>query len=173
MKIKKILIFITALISLVAVGSTTTTAVQAKEEKINVKVFPKKMRGTWYQYDKGQLTKTIYTKKKIISYYNGKRGVLYLHVQPKGGSNRDKRDSKKENWVFLNPTLTKFQGHKWVTYWNWYACHAAPYFNVSRLNGHQVLTNEYGVYPNGANHSYRSIKLAKKLKNKRYVHFVY
>lgn len=26
------------------------------------------MRGTWYQYDKGQLTKTIYTKKKIISY---------------------------------------------------------------------------------------------------------
>lgn len=42
MKIKKILIFITAVISLVAVGSTTTTAVQAKEEKINVKVFPKK-----------------------------------------------------------------------------------------------------------------------------------
>ena len=175
MKLKKILITFIALISLIAIGNVNVSSVQAKQEKVSVKVFPKKMRGTWYQIDDltGRLTKTTYTKNKIISYYNGKKGIRYLHVKTKGEPNWDNRDSKKEDWVYMYPGVTKFQAHKWITYYGWYQMSAAPYFNVSKINGHQVLTNEYGVYPKGANHYYRTAKLAKKLKNRHYAHFVY
>lgn len=174
MKIKKILIVITAMISLAAIGSTTTTAVQAKEKKVNVKVFPKKARGTWYHYDyTGQLVKDTLTRKKWISYYNGKRSVSYLHVQPKGGTNWNNRDGKKENWIYIDSSPVKVHGHRWVCVRGWYEMTAGPFFTVSTEKGHHVLTNAAGHDVNGAVHWYRTAKLAKKLRNKHYAHFAY
>lgn len=177
MKLKKMWITLIAIFSLGMIGSIATIKLaNPVQAKINVSVFPKKMRGTWYQYDKQThlVNKETITAKKWIFYEdNGKKSIYPLHVLPKNGSHWNKMSKKKDKWMYIVNMPVKVHGHTWLAIRGWYEMTAGPFFTVSKLKGHQVLTNAAGYLVTGANHWYHSVKLAKKLKNKHYAHFVY
>lgn len=174
MKLKKLWKILVALVCFGMIGAVADYSVLTVEAKTSMTTFPKKMRGTWYQYDyTGQLVKQTLTGKKWISYYNGKREVEYLHPEPKGRPAYPKYEKKKENWLYILGSPVKVRGRKWILVEGWYQLGGGASYNVSRINGHWVLTNATGSGLWNSNHWYHSAKLAKKLRNKRYTHFAY
>ncbi|RHW49010.1 hypothetical protein [Lactobacillus bombicola] len=166
MKIKK---YIIAIVLIATMGvSTACTINNAKivDAKINTAVFPKKIRGTWYS---GNGNKTVITPKKYISYDGGHKYVSYLHVR----HNNSKMSNKTQNWIYFFDR-GQVNGRRWITIKGWNAMMGfGTHYNVSKLNGHYVLTTAMGEPISGSSHSYKSLKLARQLKNQRYSGFKY
>lgn len=168
MKLKKIWIALIAIISL-GVFASNTSDVSAKS---NTAIYPKNMRGTWYHYDKytKKMEKSVYTKNKSFFYTDGKKLVGYLHNKPKSTPRYSK---KTAGWEYIMDH-TKVRGKNWITLYGWdQSSGAGAHLNVSKLNGHWVLTNATGPTFYSSEHWYRSAKLAKKLRNHHYPGFAY
>ena len=176
MKSKKIWIAILAIISFITVGSSAiVNSVEPVKAETRMSMFPKKMRGTWYQYNKKthRIDKNVITAKKWVSYSDGKKGTEYLHVYPKNAPAYPKQEKKKQNWIYILGDPVKVRGRMWILVEGWYQAAGGASYNVSKLKGHWVLTNASGAGLWYSNHWYHSAKLAKKLKNQRYPHFAY
>ncbi|BDR60026.1 hypothetical protein [Lactobacillus xylocopicola] len=175
MKVKRNLLALVALISLSTIGSLSVTSVNPVQAKSARAVFPKKMRGTWYQFDKdaNRIKKWTITKNKEIFYNKGKKSYLYLHAKPKYIPAVVKTTKKTKNWTYLEPVM-RVRGRKWVTQYGWdQTAGAGAHYNVSKLKGHWVLTDAGGAGFWYSSHWYRSPKLAKKFKNRHYKGFAY
>lgn len=192
MKLKKRIFTILALIAVaVGVGSVCNTPNTAQAKGIPT-VFPKNMRGTWYQYyndgagrkylSKVKITKTTY----ILGEYTPK--VIHKYIP------HDKPDFERADWIFI-PGYQKQRDITWlnVKQWNEPAGIGIPdtgddgedggwgenggeFFNVSKLKGHQVLSianTINGTSIHNTSHWYRSVKLAKKLNKRHYKGFLY
>lgn len=180
MNIKKILTKIVLLLALCSTcASLSKPTVTKAETTVTAKpMFPKKMQGTWYTYSKydKKLYKITITKKKII-YYGPNRNKSTLTVHkfiPRDNRPQTKKYLKKTaKWIFLLG-YEKAHGRKWLHYFGWnQTAGAGDYFNVSKINGHKVLTTAAGAGVWKSEHYYRSAKLAKKLANRHYHHFQY
>lgn len=191
MELKKKIITVLTLISVVVgVGSVcnTTNTVQAKEVPT---VFPKNMRGTWYQYytngfekdlSKVKITKTTYTLNEF------QPNVIHKYIP------HDKPDFERANWIFI-PGYQKQKGITWLNVKQWnepaeigipdtgddgedggWGENGGEFFNCSKLKGHQVLSIANtidGTSIHNTSHWYRSVKLAKKLTKHHYKGFLY
>lgn len=175
MKSKKFWKILLALVCFGMGGIAANYSVLTVEAKTSMTTFPKKMQGTWYQFDKSsnRIEKQKITAKKWIFYNHGKKETGYLHAEPVSGPAYPKPEKKKENWIYISGGPIKARGRMWIGVVGWYQISGMASYNVSKLKGHWVLTNAGGSGLWGSNHWYRSAKLAKKLKNKRYAHFVY
>lgn len=175
MKLKKLWKIFVALVCFGMVGAVADYSALTVEAKTSMTTFPKKMRGTWYQFDKSsnRIEKQKITTKKWISYINGKKETSYLHAAPINRPAYPKHEKRKENWIYIISSPTKVRGRMWIGLVWWYQGNGAASYNVSKLNGHWVLTNAGGAGLWYSNHWYHSAKLAKKLRNKRYSHFAY
>lgn len=176
MKLKKIFIILTAMITL---GTATVYAVNSThtvDAKVNKATFPKKMRGNWYQYSdySKKVNKQVITKKHFKMNDDGYKYTRYLHVNPTGQAHDYYNGNKKKlNWIFITSNV-RAHGRTWLATRGWYeSAGAGAFLNVSKLNGHKVLTWAGGAGVWGSEHWYRSRKLAKRLRNQRYTGFKY
>lgn len=177
MKIKKFIIAIALIVTVGVSTACTINQINIVDAKTNIAVFPKKMRGKWYSYSNysNKVNKQIITKKRFKANEAGDKYTRYLHVNPTGCSYDyyKRSNNKKINWVYFS-NRAKAHGRNWLALRGWYqSAGAASYFNLSKLNGHQVLTIAGGAGVWGSEHYYRSQKLAKQLKNQRYSGFKY
>jgi len=115
MKLKKRIFTILALIAVaVGVGSVCNTPNTAQAKGVPT-VFPKNMRGTWYQYytdgvekdlSKVKITKTTY----ILGEYTPK--VIHKYIP------HDKPDFERADWIFI-PGYQKQRGITWLNVKQW------------------------------------------------------
>lgn len=172
MRFKQVLIELVALISLGSIGIVASSKTNIVQAKHIAAVYPKRMRGTWYNYDKydKKVQKVIYTKNKSITYYEGRKYISHLHHKPKSTPKNSKRAA---SWCYIG-ARAKVRGRNWISIYGWeQTAGAGAHYNVSKLAGHWVLTSASGAGFWSSEHWYRSAKLAKKLRNKRYAHFAY
>lgn len=167
-------------------SSYSTQTVKAASKKdidefknlhVSPKTFPKKMRGTWYSCssDDNSLTKTVITKNKMIYRYKNGKVTNSLHVYKKHSLNPKSKGYRRNriSWLFLNYVKPfKEKNRYYVVYRGWnQVLGTNVHYNVSKINGHEILTLSSGFYV--SDHSYKSKKLALKYKQKHYHNFIY
>ena len=199
MKLKKSLISVIALISLGTVGSLVNNSATTVEAKKVPTVYPKAMRGNWYFFNKEDInypfvTKETFTKTKVTrTYYYGenpkkmKMGTdskfLHKYIPHTATDALGSDDNKALHWEFLTG-YKKEGGHKWLNIKQWNSTNAIGgheedgglFYNVSKLKGHQVLTEAnvmHGSKIHNCAHWYRSKKLARKWSLHEYKGFLY
>ncbi|MDF7669500.1 hypothetical protein [Lactobacillus sp. ESL0703] len=181
MKIKYILpvvaaTFLTSSLAVSPVNAAVKPAEEVAESNSNyIKVYPKKMRGTWYYYDGKKLCKEVIGKKTMTHYTSGKKDayrVVHAYVAHDASTMNKEELAHTKNWVTAENR--KIQGLNWVGIHGWSdAAGAGEFINVSQIKGNKVLTSANGAGVWVSYHAYKTPKLAKKLQKKQYHQFSY
>lgn len=185
---------VTTIVGLGTIGTATINSATTVQAKKVPTVYPKSMRGTWYNYltdptSSYSTTKDVFTKTKHIRYYDKSEGknVTYLHKYiPHTAWDAIGSDTFKAlHWEYLTG-YTKQNGLKWLNVKSWnepagiggHEQKGGQFYNISKIKGNQVLTNAnvmHGSKIHNCSHWYRSKKLAKKwsmhhYKNKGFIY---
>ncbi|MDF7637991.1 hypothetical protein PT285_00875 [Lactobacillus sp. ESL0791] len=152
------------------------------DEFTNVQItqatYPSLMQGNWYYYDQySKKIQVIFFDNNIDgSYEHGRRKVGdFLHKYIKHDPEKESKAYQKRtsNWDFISAKV-RIKGRYYLNImgWNQGAGDGISY-NVSRINGNQVLTTAEGAGFWVVYHAYRTPELAQQYKQKRYSGFVY
>lgn len=173
MKLKKKIIAFMALISLGTFFCGAKGSANIVQAKTNTIFFPKKMRGTWYQYYNKKISKMTITKNKEVHHYiNGTKNIRYLEKKP---TIIPETSQKTKNRFYISRTR-KVHGYTWygINKITLPADLTEEYYGVAKIKGNWVFDTALAhgnVFESDNMHWYRTPELAKRLKNAHYKNF--